>query len=472
MMNKTRIKDSIALLAALVIMVGTISIVVATDHLVKEEKAETKAQAATTYKVTPDEKRIQLDEARNGGMTVCLSSDRGIADVRFDGSVRIGKIGTADITILDRDRSDGISAPTRVRVKVANEQNVTTEKAEYAVTFGDDPALINAVSDAETPSRLTYESSDEDIVTVDKDGKLTFHNAGQATVTVKAEETPYYFEARKDIPVTVGKKDQQIEVAGQKYTVSIVDTSSKVKVKTDTDHDVTFKVENPEIAKITKKGVIKPLAVGKTKVTISQKGTKNYNASEETVALVVREPNTQERIQGAIQWALDIAADDSFVYGTKPTTNRVGCYFCGTNQRNKPRGYEKTYVCMTFVCAAYAHGAQDPEMLAIDQEGRHTISTTDSNYQKYRCWRRIGSCGSLSINDLEPGDVLVKYDSTNGSKGGHVCMYIGNDQLVEASGGGWDPGSISVKNDASGRLRYYSGSSKNYVMRYVGPDQQ
>ena len=45
-------------------------------------------------------------------------------------------------------------------------------------------------------------------------------------------------------------------------------------------------------------------------------------------------------------------------------------------------------------------------------------------------------------------------------------MYIGNDKLVESSGGGWDANSIAVKSGAGRRLRSL-GYGKNYVMRYT-----
>jgi len=46
-------------------------------------------------------------------------------------------------------------------------------------------------------------------------------------------------------------------------------------------------------------------------------------------------------------------------------------------------------------------------------------------------------------------------------------MYIGNNNLVEASGGTFSAKSISVKyGAAAARLKSLSSNSKNYVMRY------
>lgn len=169
--------------------------------------------------------------------------------------------------------------------------------------------------------------------------------------------------------------------------------------------------------------------------------------------------------QRAANWAKKIANDDTFAYGKSPETNDLGCYFCGTNQKNKPKGYEKTYVCLTFVGAAYAHGAKDPDILDRCRHGRVTMYENDSNFTRFDCWMKIGRCRDLSVDDLQVGDVIIQWSDDNGS--GHVAMYAGNNSLVEAHTPGWGAGTISVNAGcAERRLRSLSGNALNYVMRY------
>ncbi len=179
-------------------------------------------------------------------------------------------------------------------------------------------------------------------------------------------------------------------------------------------------------------------------------------------------PSSKPR--AAVNWAKRIAADNSFTYGAKPAANAVGCYFCGTNhgpvKYTKPKGYEKTYVCLTFIGAAYAHGAKDPEILSECKRGRMTMYETDSNFSRFSCWMKLGKCKELSVSDLQVGDVIIKWSNYNDNSG-HVCMYIGNNNIVESSGGGWGANSIAVKYGvAASRLRSLSSDSRNYVMRY------
>lgn len=175
-------------------------------------------------------------------------------------------------------------------------------------------------------------------------------------------------------------------------------------------------------------------------------------------------------IQGAIDWAVMIASDDSFSYGKKPQTSHVGCYFCGTNKKNKPKGYEKTYVCMTFVHAAFAHGAGDPELLRDCRKGHRCISETSSNFKRYTCWQKVGNAKNLKMSDLQSGDVFVLYAANNYS--GHVAMYLGGNDIVDAEGikDCWGPKSIAIRKGYGKKMLSMCARRKgSYVMRYVGP---
>lgn len=168
----------------------------------------------------------------------------------------------------------------------------------------------------------------------------------------------------------------------------------------------------------------------------------------------------------AVNWATRVANDNSFTYGARPATAKVGCYYCGTNKKNKPKGYEKTYVCMTFVHAAFAHGAKDQGMLADCKGGKYTLSLTDWNFSRYDCWEKIGLCRDLTVNDLLPGDVIIWWADDDYS--GHASIYAGNGNIVDAGRVGWSADSIAVrKGSAASYLRTGANhSSRSYVMRY------
>lgn len=191
-----------------------------------------------------------------------------------------------------------------------------------------------------------------------------------------------------------------------------------------------------------------------------------HTASGTTVALnhtFTVKPSNKPQL--AVNWAKKIAADNSFSYGAKPAASDVGCYFCGTNKYTKPKGYEKTYVCLTFLGAAYAHGAGDKQILSKCQRCKMTLYSNNDNFNVFDCWVKIGQCYELHTKDLQPGDVIVDWSSDNGN--GHVWMFAGGDTYVDAEGLGWSHDSIAVRGGAESYLRWCGrDDSRNYVMRY------
>lgn len=162
----------------------------------------------------------------------------------------------------------------------------------------------------------------------------------------------------------------------------------------------------------------------------------------------------QQVVNGALAWARKIAADDSWTYGH----GSFRCCICNN------MGIKK-FTCMPFIAAAYAHGGGDPIMM---DHGTHRINLHDGNFKGNlgKIWKKIGLCKNLTINDLQPGDVVIKWSSDN--EHGHAWMYGGNDEVIEATGGA----GIRVTTGAAKRLKRYGTSdgltSRNYVMRYVG----
>ena len=177
--------------------------------------------------------------------------------------------------------------------------------------------------------------------------------------------------------------------------------------------------------------------------------------------LVAEEELTSEEARElACDWAVDIANDNSFSYGTGKRAHNTGCYFCGTNVgpvlnkkgKSKVSGhsYAKTYCCNPFVHAAYAHGAGDPQMLRACQRGK-SVGYTPGSFTKFGPWESVGKSG---LGNLQKGDVLCL--------SAHVCIYIGDGKVAHAMTEGWGAGSITISK-ASGMY-----NRAKYVMRYTG----
>ncbi|MBE6040892.1 MAG: hypothetical protein E7220_00040 [Clostridiales bacterium] len=198
-----------------------------------------------------------------------------------------------------------------------------------------------------------------------------------------------------------------------------------------------------------------------TLVGVSEDGKTMSPENVQAFAIEGESMTNQQAIDAACDWAVDIANDNSFTYGTGDRAHRYGCYFCGTNvgpNKNikgsslvNGHSYEKTYCCNPFVHAAFAHGAGDPAMLYACQHG-DGIAMSERSFTEYGNWKNVGK---PSKGSLQRGDVLVRDD--------HVALYIGNGQDVQAVDKGWTDISISVFN-----LPQSTYDKFDFVMRYTG----
>lgn len=354
---------------------------------------------------------------------------------------------------------------SRERVEVnyveRQKQEINLVKDEYELTFpGNDEQIEANTTSGES---LIYSSSNPDVAVVDEQGRIVTTGEGKAVITAKQIGNGKYEEAEKNFKVSVKAIDA--------YTITFHSSAD--------DSDETIKQVIPVGAdgNLTEN----PFQNGSHEFfgwATTDDGLVEYTDAESVKDMAGAGDNVDlyavwsgDGARAAVAWAIKIANDDSFSYGKKPQTSRIGCYFCGTSQKRKPKGYEKTYVCLTFAAAAFAHGAEDPEIYYACSHAKMPMYENDKNFTKFSCWKKIGKCSNLSIDDLEPGDVVIQW-SKGSDNSGHVWIYAGNNNVVDSEGikDCWGPKSIALREGkAAAKLRSTArANSKSYVMRYVG----
>ena len=166
--------------------------------------------------------------------------------------------------------------------------------------------------------------------------------------------------------------------------------------------------------------------------------------------------------EAAADWAVRIAKDNDFTYGTGKDSHHNGCFYCGTNQNGKygkPKGnkYAKTYCCNPFVYAAYCHGA-------------NKFTTCIGSGLSINWWANLTSGGkklfkkvgyNTKFSSLKRGDIMVKNNK-------HIRIYLGPTddgryKVVHAAQEGFNAKSI--------RVDYFTDKTTGpnyYALKYIG----
>ena len=405
--------------------------------------------------ISTDSFDIDVDVGRDVPISY-ESEDPSVAEVSEDGEVIPKGVGETNIIVKTPKTMLLQASETKIPVKIANKQELTSKEMLYTFSYGDKAKRIEISSNAKGVD-FDYESSDPDILTVDSKGVVTIKKVGTAKVTVKSPETKEYCKAEITVPVTIEKKKIEIKPKETEMKIPVIKLDQTIELETNYDGKLDYEVKDPAVLEVNEDGLITPKEYGTTEVKISHKEDDTTTAAEATVTIEIEKTTATMRAEAAVEWAREIANDDSFAYGAGQRAHRSGCYFCGTNLRKKGsslvdgHSYEKTYCCNPFCFSAYAHGGQVPSMLVACQDGHNGAWGND--------WIKYGfeNIGKPDYSELLPGDVFT---SSN-----HMWMVSDpeNDLCVEASGGGWGPNSIS---EHTGAQRKYAKAK--FVLRYVG----
>ena len=211
-----------------------------------------------------------------------ISSDPSIATVK-DGKVTALSEGLCGITAKSEYTYDIINVSVK---KPAQDQTISfsnISSTSLTKTIGD--AAFNLGAKASGGTDLSYKSSNDSVVSVDKAGKVTLRKAGKATITVTAAKSDEYKEAVKQVTITVIKKTQTISLTSTKLTKAIGDKPFNLGAKA--NGALSYKSSNPTILTVSKDGLITPLKVGSAVITINAAETDIYKAATATVTVTV-----------------------------------------------------------------------------------------------------------------------------------------------------------------------------------------
>lgn len=204
--------------------------------------------------------------ATNQTITYC-SSDSKIATVLSSGEVKAVSTGSVIITA----NAGSISKKIEITVKeVAGAKEIDLGDYQDTMAIGEKQLLSATVLPTEVANQtLDYQSSNEEVATVNEMGRITALSVGKTKITVKCGEVKNSFQLTvkktNDIAVTdieIGNYEEEMIVD---KTQSI---SATVKPSNATDTTLFYSSSDTSIATVLSTGEVKAIAKGAVTITV------------------------------------------------------------------------------------------------------------------------------------------------------------------------------------------------------------
>lgn len=196
------------------------------------------------------------------------------------------EVGTATVTIQFMGNHSGTMTTTYKILQTT--QKIQADQASYEVSLGDSPFLLSGIS-CTGNGKLSFSSSDKNVVTVSSSGKVTVVGAGSAVITVKAAETTEYKAASLEIPVQVSQPAQTIYTVQDSYTLARMSSPFFLGAQTDTGAPVTYQSTDPKVATVRNDGRVTLMGPGKAEIIITAPAVGVYSPAEKRVPVTVKE---------------------------------------------------------------------------------------------------------------------------------------------------------------------------------------
>ena len=291
--------------------------------------ADNGQQTSTTADISPKEITVKITP--NGGIYEGTITP---ATAVLDGLV--GEDDPEIILTYAGKANDGTAADGKVPSKAGTytvtasvkDSNYSLKEdgssAEFTIKRADPQLSVSAVKDkkyGEEAFKLevsnkgdgvkTYASSNNKVVTVDKNGVVTIVGAGTATLTVSLAESANYTADQKEVTVAVGKIEHSLVVDKISYRVTYGDPAFKITAKAgDKESGIQFASDNKEVATVSKDGTVNIGNAGTAKITVSMDESQNYLAvsREVTVMVVPKEISAKIAPNGGIYGEIIVPA--------------------------------------------------------------------------------------------------------------------------------------------------------------------
>lgn len=223
-------------------------------------------QAGETLELTP----IFTPEDTTNKKVSWVSDNEEIASVK-DGIVTAKKNGSAKITVITDDGGFEASCDIDVITKATGIEIASSADVLYMK----ETLLLkaNVLPGDATNQKVSWKSSDEDVLRVDANGNVTPCKNGEAVVYAYVNETPdensAVFEAQKKITVQTRVEGVELDVSKMSLLTKEQKTlNMTIYPQTATNKKVSWKSSDENVIKVDENGNITAVGEGEAKVTV------------------------------------------------------------------------------------------------------------------------------------------------------------------------------------------------------------
>ena len=184
--------------------------------------------------------------------------------------------------------------------------------------------------------RVTWQSSDEKVATVDENGKVTAVGNGTATITATSVSGSY--TATVSVTVKIPVEIQKLTIEAEKETLTKIGESTELKVKIEPENadlqKLIWKSDNEKVVTTDENGKVTAVGNGTAEITVTTEDGK-ITASIMITVKVPDEPTInkttgfrrlrarsvkQTKTSVTLQWNIIKDADGYFIYGNRCNT--------------------------------------------------------------------------------------------------------------------------------------------------------
>lgn len=140
-----------------------------------------------------------------------------------------------------------------------------------------------------TQVAVTYSSSNTNVATISDQGVVTLYSPGETTITASYAGDENHEAASASYTLTVYEADPGLSWSNTAMEYFLGDLWNGPSLNNPNNLKVTYKSSNEEVATIDEKGVVTPLAVGKTKIMAIYEGDGWYYDQTVSYELSVKE---------------------------------------------------------------------------------------------------------------------------------------------------------------------------------------